>query len=136
MSLLLSNSIRFTVCAMTRNVKNTLPNSNASLKCLQNNYCSKPPEKNEVNVKKPLTAKALSSRWQRRSLNPSDRVMTMLASEDQETVKQSESKLENPKDPDQILVPKFKPKRKRNMLRSLGDMPRVMSMLDKEDKDK
>ena len=117
---------------MTRNVKNTLPNSNASLKCLQNNYCSKPPEKNEVNVKKPLTAKALTSRWQRRSLNPSDRVMTMLAAEDQE----SESKLDNSKDPDRIEVPKFKPKRKRNMLRSLGDMPRVMSMLDKEDKDK
>ena len=132
MSLLLSNSIKFTVCSMTRNIKNTLP----ALKCLQNNYCSKPPEKNEVNVKKPLTAKALTSRWQRRNLNPSDRVMTMLASEDQETVKKSESKLENPKDPDQILVPKFKPKRKRNMLRSLGDMPRVMSMLDKEDKDK
>ena len=124
--------MKFTVCAMTRNVKNTLANSNASLKCLQNNYCSKPPEKNEVNVKKPLTAKALSSRWQRRSLNPSDRVMTMLAAEDQE----SESKLDNSKDPDRIEVPKFKPKRKRNMLRSLGDMPRVMSMLDKEDKDK
>ena len=124
--------MKFTVCAMTRNVKNTLANSNASLKCLQNNYCSKPPEKNEVNVKKPLTAKALTSRWQRRSLNPSDRVMTMLAAEDQE----SESKLDNSKDPDRIEVPKFKPKRKRNMLRSLGDMPRVMSMLDKEDKDK
>ena len=132
MSLLLSNSMKFTVCAMTRTVKNILPNSNASLKCLQNNYCSKPPEKNEVNVKKPLTAKALTSRWQRRSLNPSDRVMTMLAAEDQE----SESKLDNSKDPDRIEVPKFKPKRKRNMLRSLGDMPRVMSMLDKEDKDK
>ena len=117
---------------MTRTVKNILPNSNASLKCLQNNYCSKPPEKNEVNVKKPLTAKALTSRWQRRSLNPSDRVMKMLAAEDQE----SESKLDNSKDPDRIEVPKFKPKRKRNMLRSLGDMPRVMSMLDKEDKDK
>ena len=115
---------------MTRNVKNTLPNSNASLKCLQNNYCSKPPENNEVNVKKPLTPLKPLTLKHRRSLNPSARILTMLPPEDQEKVKQSESKLEQ--NPDQISVPKVKPKKKRNMLRTLGDMPRVTSMLDRD----
>lgn len=126
MSLLLSNSIKFTVCSMTRNIKNTLP----ALKCLQNNYCSKPPENDKVKVKKPLTPLKPLTLKHRRSLNPSARIMTMLPPEDQEKVKQSESKLEQ--NPDQISVPKVKPKKKRNMLRTLGDMPRVTSMLDRD----
>ena len=126
MSLLLSNSIKFTVCSMTRNIKNTLP----ALKCLQNNYCSKPPENDKVKVKKPLTPLKPLTLKHRRSLNPSARILTMLPPEDQEKVKQSESKLEQ--NPDQISVPKVKPKKKRNMLRTLGDMPRVTSMLDRD----
>ena len=126
MSVLLCNSIKFTVCTTTRNIKNTLP----SVQCLQNNYCSKPPENNEVNVKKPLTPLKPLTLKHRRSLNPSARILTMLPPEDQEKVKQSESKIEQ--NPDQISVPKVKPKKKRNMLRTLGDMPRVMSMLDRE----
>ena len=127
MSVLLCNSIKYTVCSMTRNIKNTLP----SLQCLQNQmYCSKPPENNEVNIKKPLTPLKPLTAKHRRSLNPSARILTMLPPEDQEKVKQSESKLEQ--NPDQISVPKVKPKKKRNMLRTLGDMPRVMSMLDRD----
>ena len=111
---------------MTRNIKNTLP----ALKCLQNNYCSKPPENDKVKVKKPLTPLKPLTLKHRRSLNPSARILTMLPPEDQEKVKQSESKLEQ--NPDQISVPKVKPKKKRNMLRTLGDMPRVTSMLDRD----
>ena len=127
MSVLLCNSIKFTVCTTTRNIKNTLP---SFLQCLQNNYCSKPPENDKVNVKKPLTPLKPLTLKHRRSLNPSARILTMLPPEDQEKVKQSESKIEQ--NPDQISVPKVKPKKKRNMLRTLGDMPRVMSMLDRD----
>ena len=126
MSVHLCNSIKFTVCATTRNIKNTLP----PLQCIQNNYCSKPPENDKVKVKKPLTPLKPLTLKHRRSLNPSARIMTMLPPEDQEKVKQSESKLEQ--NPDQISVPKVKPKKKRNMLRTLGDMPRVTSMLDRD----
>ena len=92
--------------------------SNSIFKC----YCS---TEEPLKPKKPLTAKALTSRWHRRSLNPSARIMTMLKPENQESEKQNELKSEQV--PDQPLAPKFRSKRTK-----LSVEDRVKSMMDEE----
>ena len=109
----------FVLCSQKLWSKN-LRISNSVLKC----YCSKPPEE-PLKPKKPLTAKALTSRWHRRSLNPSARIMTMLKPDNQESENQNELKSEQV--PDQPLAPKFRSKRTK-----LSVEDRVKSMLDEE----